>query len=285
MSQEHWQPLLGSAIVAGIAVACTFAAWWHGAAFAATPLGPATWGNPDQPWGVRRHVNQADRARLAVYRSGKKHTVIETHFTPSEIQAQWSLQSDDNPGLKSCRRPGNVAATSSGLVLRTLTAADCKARWSTGFAISRARQKYGFFEAAIKIANISGMNNAFWLVTDDHFEIDVAEVHYPNDVRLTLHNNNNWDTDKNDRNHAVGFDSRFRDDLSGTFHDYGVLWTATEIVFEIDGEPTAAITTKGSITGAADVRFSTALADWAGKMPDHPEGHDMLIKSLRVFEP
>jgi beta-glucanase (GH16 family) len=235
---------------------------------------------------LRRPVNAADRARIAAYRSGGKRPVIATRFTdPSQLQAKWSLQSDDNPGLRSCRRPASVAATTGGLILRTLAAADCRVRWSTGFMISRTKQRFGFFEAAMKIADISGMNNAFWLVTDDGFEIDIAEVHYPNDIRLTLHNNNNWDTEKNDRNHAVGFDSRFRDDFSSAFHDYGVLWTATEIIFEIDGEPTAAITTNGAITGAADIRFSTALADWAGKVPDHPEGHGMTIKSLRVFDP
>jgi hypothetical protein len=284
MNKDRGQLLLGSAV--GVAIVCAFATPRYTCAFAAAPLGPATWGNPSQPWGVRRPVNQADRTRIATFRSDKKHTPIEMHFTdPLEIRAQWSLQSDDSPGLRSCRRPTNVAATSSGLILKTLKASDCKARWSTGFMISRAKQKYGFFEASVKIADIGGMNNAFWLVTEDHFEIDIAEVHYPNDVRMTLHNNNNWEIDKDDKHHAVGFDSRFRDDFSSAFHDYGVLWTETDIVFEIDGEPTAAINTNGSIIGAADVRFSTALADWAGKVPDHPEGHSMLVKSLRIFAP
>jgi beta-glucanase (GH16 family) len=60
-----------------------------------------------------------------------------------------------------------------------------------GSIISTIKQKYGFFGAYIKIADVSGLNKAFWLVTEDHFEIDIAEIHFPNDVRLTLHNNNN----------------------------------------------------------------------------------------------
>jgi hypothetical protein len=32
------------------------------------------------------------------------------------------------------------------------------------------------------------------------------------------------------------------------------------------------------------VRRSTALADWAGgEVPDHPDGHLMTVRSLRIF--
>ncbi|MEW6436883.1 MAG: glycoside hydrolase family 16 protein [Pseudomonadota bacterium] len=171
--------------------------------------------------------------------------------------------------------------------MRTLAATNCRAKWSTGSMISKLRQRYGFFEASMKIANISGLNNAFWLVTEDHFEIDIAEAHFPNDVRLTLHNNNNWNTEKDDKLHAVGFDSKFVENLSQAYHDYGVLWTPTDIIFEIDGAPIAAIATHGSIKGAADIRFSTAVTEFGGKIPSNPAGHHMYVKSLRVlrFEP
>ena len=149
--------------------------------------------------------------------------------------------------------------------------------------ISKARQKYGFFEASIKAADVSGLNNAFWLVTEDHFEIDIAEVHFPNIVRLTLHNNNDWDTQKDGRMHAVGFNSKFTDDLSQGYHDYGVLWTPKDIIYEVDGDPIAAISINDSIKGAADIRFSTALMDYAGTISTNPVGHSMDVKSLRVY--
>jgi hypothetical protein len=253
---------------------------------AATPLGPATWGNPDHPWGVRRPVTQADRAAIASYRSGSKQPVLEENFTkPSELEAQWSLQSDDNPGLKSCRRPENVVIAGNELQLRTLDASTCHAKWSTGSMISKTTQKYGFFEAHIKIGDISGLNNAFWLTTTDRFEIDIAEVHFPNEVRLTLHNNNNWDTEKSDAMHAVGFDAKFADNFSQDYHDYGVLWTPQDIVFEVDGEPIAAIHTNGAITGPANIRFSTAVTEFGGKIPSNPAGHTMFVRALRVYAP
>jgi beta-glucanase (GH16 family) len=79
-----------------------------------------------------------------------------------------------------------VVASSAGLRLKTLVATDCRNKWSTGYIISKAKYGYGFFEATMKIADIKGMNNAFWMITEDnpatndHFEIDVSEVQYPN---------------------------------------------------------------------------------------------------------
>ncbi|WP_084305531.1 glycoside hydrolase family 16 protein [Bradyrhizobium sp. ARR65] len=246
----------------------------------AASLQKLTWGNPDQPWGTRRPVTEADRAAIARYRAGQHgKPAFATDFTAAAaLSSQWLMQSDDY--LKSCRRPENVVATPAGLQLQTRTATGCRAQWSTGFIISRQHFAYGFFEATIKIADTDGLNNAFWLVTEDHFEIDVCELHYPNIDRMTLHDNNKID---GKFPIAVGFDSRFAENFARDFHDFGVLWTATDIVFEVDGEPVAAIRTSGSIKGAADIRLSSALMDYAGKIPANPAGHAMSVRSLRVY--
>jgi beta-glucanase (GH16 family) len=36
---------------------------------------------------------------------------------------------------------------------------------------------------------------------------------------------------------GMGWSLKFVDDLSSDFHDYGVLWTPTEMIFKIDGIP------------------------------------------------
>jgi hypothetical protein len=46
------------------------------------------------------------------------------------------------------------------------------------------------FDASIKATDISGTNNAFVIVSEDGFEIDIRGNHFPNDLRVTLHNNN-----------------------------------------------------------------------------------------------
>lgn len=240
----------------------------------AAPMGPATWGNPNQPWGTRRPVTAADRALIAQYRS--RRPAFETDFTnPERLQSQWALQTDDRSDLKSCRLPANVVATPGGLQLRTIATSACHAKWATGSMISKAKQRYGLFEASIQAADIGGLNNAFWLVSDAGYEIDIVEAHYPNDVHMTLH-------DWHPGGGAVGFDSKCACNLAAGFHDYGVLWTPTDLIFEIDGEPIAAITGVTGIDQAADIRFATALGDFAGKIPDNPAGHHMAVRSLRV---
>ena len=248
-------------------------------AFAATPLGPATWGTPDQPWGTRRPVNPADRALVATYRSGKKQPTFSTNFQDTgQFGTEWKPQSDDKPGLKSCRRPENVQAGAGGLKLLTLKATDCKVDWSTGSVSSSFTQKYGFFEARMKIADLDGMNNAFWLTTPDDYEIDIAEVHYPNYIHMKL-----CDWNHSVQSHTVGLGIKFQDNFSAGFHDYGVYWDSKEIIFEVDGDPTGVIMTNNSVQGPATVKLSSALGDFAGHLSAGPVGHNMYVQSVKVY--
>ena len=251
--------------------------------------GPVTWGSPDQPYGKRRAVTAADRAAIQAYRSGRKTPVFSTNFgDPAELQADWNLVSDDIQwgGYLSCRRPGNVEASGAGLRLKTGLATDCHDKWSTGYIISKAKYGYGFFEATLKIADVKGMNNAFWMTTDDnaqsgdHFEIDISEVQYPGYDHIGLQQYP-AKGNKSIQHTGMGWGASFVDDLSSGFHDYGVLWTPAEMIFEIDGEPVAAVVTNGAVKGPTDIAFSSALI-YAG-VPAHPEGHDMMVQSVRVF--
>jgi beta-glucanase (GH16 family) len=122
-----------------------------------------------------------------------------------------------------------------------------------------------------------GMNNAFWLTTADGFEIDVTEFRLPNFDHMNLCN---WATSV--QSHCVGLQVRFAGDLSKDFHDFGVLWTAGDLIFEVDGEPVGAIRTPSGIGSAAKLRVATALADWAGAGADDPVGHDMVVQSIHV---
>lgn len=238
-----------------------------------------TWGNPDQPWGTRRPVTDADRKAIASYRASQAKPVYASDFSdPQKLAADWQFISDDY--LASCRRPENVVATEQGLELRTLLATNCKAKWSTGYIISKQHYGFGFYSAIVKAADIDGLNNAFWLVTEDHFEIDACELHFPNISRITLHNNNKIN---GSFPQAVGFDSRYNHYFYSQFHEIGVLWTPTDVIYEVDGNPVAAIHTNNSIHGKTDIRLSTALMDYAGKIPDHPEHHHMYVQSLRVI--
>jgi beta-glucanase (GH16 family) len=252
---------------------------------AATLSSPVSWGSPDQPWGKRRAVTAADRAAIAAYRSGHKALIYSTNFAgTSELQADWTTVSDDSPGNQSCRRSDSIGTSAGGLRLKTLPSTACRtARWSTGYVASKAKYGYGFFEARIKIADIQGLNNAVWLTTDDNFEIDIAEVRYPNYIHFGLQY---WPPTKAEQHAGMGWGASFKENLSSSFHDVGLLRTPTGMVYEVDGEPIAAVVTNGAVKGAVTIRFSTVLGDWAGgKVPDHPENHDMMVQWLHVFAP
>lgn len=250
---------------------------------------PVYWGSPDQLYGKRRAPTEADRAVIQSYRSGNISASFSTDFTDqAELTRDWDFVSDDNQSStwRSCRRPASVEATSVGLRLKTLIATDCRNKWSTGYIITKARYGYGFFEARMKIADIRGMNNAFWMSTDDHpetgdhFEIDVTEAQYPNYDHIGLQQYP-AKGNKTLAHTGMGWGASFVNDLSAGFHDYGVLWRPNDMIFEIDGEPVAAVVTNGSVHPPGRVELSTALI-YAG-VPEHPEGHDVLVRSVRVF--
>ena len=137
------------------------------------------WGSPDQPWATRRPVTPADVALIASY-----HTRVK----PASLQPPgWNIYLDDVSSLQSCRDSASVDFEDGRLVLKTLPATHCRNKYSTGEIISKSKQEFGFFEARYRVRDISGLNNAFWITTDT-FEIDIAEVHYPNYIGCTIHN-------------------------------------------------------------------------------------------------
>lgn len=144
----------------------------------------------------------------------------------------------------------------AGLRFRTTLAVGCRARWATGSASSKAAYGFGFYEVSMKIADVRGMNNAFWLTTSDHYEIDVGEVQFPSYSHIGLQF---WPVIEGAQHAGVGFGATFAANLAYDFHDYGVLWTADGLVFEMEGEPVAALVTGGAVRGVATVRLSAAL--------------------------
>jgi hypothetical protein len=58
------------------------------------------------------------------------------------------------------------------------------------------------------------------------------------------------------------------------------------LIYEVDGDPVEALILNQSIKGPTDVRLSSALGNWAGgPAPDNPEGHDVLVRTLRIYAP
>jgi len=242
--------------------------------------GPLFFGSPDTAFAKRRPVTAADRALVQQYRA-KPSTYTSNFAAMDALLNDWTIVEDDLPGLASCRRAASVEPSNAGLRLKTLLAADCKKpgqNWSAGSVTSKATYSYGFFEATMKLAGSKGMNNSFWMTTADHYEIDVTETQYPNYSHLGLQY---WPVNKNEQHQGLGFGANYDHNLSYAFHDYGMLWTPAGIIYEVDGEPVAALSTS-AVKGPLNILLSLAVADWAhGPVPAHPEGHNMVVKSVR----
>ncbi|WP_350449040.1 family 16 glycosylhydrolase [Paracidobacterium acidisoli] len=110
--------------------------------------------------------------------------------------------------------------------------------------------------------------------------MDVSEVRYSSydHIGLQEYPSNAHSSVKHT---GMGWGATFIDNLSAGFHDYGMLWTPTELIFEIDGEPVAAAVTNNTVIAPANVMFSSALI-YPGVL-EHSEGHDMVVESLRAL--
>jgi beta-glucanase (GH16 family) len=146
------------------------------------------------------------------------------------------------------------------------------------------RQQYGYFEARIRYAGASGVNNAFWLDTGavnsglgKHFEIDINEGHYPAEVNLNFHD---WSGEKD---HPDAKKLSRAGDLSQGFHVYGLKWTEHELAWYIDDKE---IWRQPITSGLGQTRviLSTMVMLWAGPVNDSLANKSMDIDWVRVYQ-
>ncbi len=91
------------------------------------------------------------------------------------------------------------------------------------------QQKYGFFEARLKVARGFGYLSAFWLACDNAWppEIDIVETlgHEPQKAYMTTHYT---------KDNASYQSTVIGPDLSADFHIYSVEWDEQQIVYRLD---------------------------------------------------
>lgn len=106
------------------------------------------------------------------------------------------------------------------------------------------RQRYGYFEARIRVPNVPGTWPAFWLLGDPktYDEIDVLELLCGRPTQQHL--GHNWGVIKDGRKRSAG-ETLNGPDLSADFHTYGVLWTAQSIVYYRDATEVAHFSNPG----------------------------------------
>ncbi len=141
-------------------------------------------------------------------------------------------------------------------------------------------QQYGYFEIKAAMPEGQGVWPAFWLLPEDQtygLELDVTEqvngmdtafatAHYWQDaVRQKLsYGNHVWD--------------------ASAFHSYGMLWTAQEIAWYIDGVEVISIPTPPDLNKPMYVLVNLALGgQWAGAVPSDFVSAQMKIDYIRAY--
>ncbi|XHC13362.1 glycoside hydrolase family 16 protein [Labrenzia sp. ac12] len=199
------------------------------------------------------------------------------------FQQTWDRMRIGGDGHPTMRYPKNVVMREGELDLKLGHQADPKRPFTGGYVRTRTfRQTYGYFECEMRIAREAGVNNAFWLISDretegdTHFELDVAEVKYPNIVQVSARR---WRPEK--KVLAASYRAHIR--LDDTFHRYAMLWTRQGFRFYVDDMEVFDAPNDFAHTPAL-LLLSNAVAPFAGKNDGDVAGAATSIRTVRVFQ-
>jgi hypothetical protein len=174
---------------------------------------------------------------------------------------------------------------------------DAAGRWVNAFS-----QAFGYFEAEVQVPSGTGMWSAFWLQSEgtgrvgdrgmDGSEIDIYESAFREQPSLSG-NAIHYDAYEYPAYRSYGAVSDTGINLYEGFHRYGLLWTPTEYVFFVDGEPVWA-TNFGGVSRVAEFLRLTVEIRTGGTGPygqhigqfdnAHGEGNEFRIRSVKVYQ-
>jgi len=215
---------------------------------------------------------------------GDWHETFREEFDDRDQFARvWEKMRIGGDGHPTMRYPRNVVLRNGELDLRLGHQADPERPFTGGYVKTRTfRQTYGYFECDMRIAREAGVNNAFWMISDretqgdTHFELDVAEVKYPNIVQVSARR---WSPVRNVL--AASYRAHMR--LDDAFHRYAMLWTATRFRFYVDGFEIFDAPNEFAHTPAL-LLLSNAIAPFAGKNDGDVAGAATSVRAVRVFQ-
>lgn len=110
-------------------------------------------------------------------------------------------------------------------------------QYTSGVLSSALEQRYGYFEARLRVPAGQGLWPAFWLLHDTESsgvdEIDIHEI--LGDAPDVAYMTNHWGTSYAAGEHFSDESSYTGPDFSAGFHVFGLEWTPDAIVWTIDG--------------------------------------------------
>ncbi|HEV2531277.1 family 16 glycosylhydrolase [Phenylobacterium sp.] len=142
-------------------------------------------------------------------------------------------------------------------------------------------QTYGYFEMRAELPQAAGGWPAFWLVPADGSwppELDVMETLTadPNLDHTTAHSQSTG-------SHTSVAAANFIPDTATGFHTYGVLWTATDLVWYVDGVEVFHAATPADMNKPMYMIANLALGGWGGTIDNSQMPEEMRIDYIRAY--
>ena len=142
-------------------------------------------------------------------------------------------------------------------------------------------QTYGYFEMRAAMPAAAGAWPAFWLLPADGSwppELDVMET-LSSDPRAA------WTTEHSGLNgdHVSSGQAAFVPDTADGFHTYGVLWTATNLNWYIDGVEVFHTATPADMNKPMYMIANLALGGWGGAIDQAALPAEMKIDYIRAY--
>ncbi len=253
--------------------------------------------------------------------------LIESYdrLRPNSDEAKWEYREGPNKEAYAIEENAfiDMDDETSVLVLRTSVDEDAAARGENpmrnGYIRTRNYentgpndkmrfdQRYGYFEARVKMDSTSGQWFAFWLMPQrqiwcaddsgrDATEIDIVEgfprrpgasanrnrsvnfaIHYDGYSRFHKTQNANFP--------MRGHKAQFRNFDASEYQIYGLLWTPEKYVWYVNGQPVHEINDPDLISQQTKyIKLTTEVADWAGRINPSEYPADSKVDWVRVWQ-
>ena len=224
-----------------------------------------------------------DAADPANRNGGEQGVFTDTTFTGVENGMPGAASLNLNPFLRN-RETGNLVIRAEP-VEPSLRKRMWGKSYSTGLLTTQFSfvQRYGYFEATVKVPAGQGAWPAFWLLPKvgtwpEGGELDIFENlgRDPSTMYFSVH----WSKAQMVANRvAVGVDA------SQGFHSYGALWTPQMVTWYFDREPVAQTPTPAEMDRPMYMLINLGIGGtWGGfANPDDPRRFDMEIRSVKAW--
>lgn len=221
----------------------------------------------------------------------------EFDYPNAKLEDRWVSQNSGSTHILSSRWRENAVVSNGTLKLLNKKEKRGGNDWTSGNIWTKERFLYGYFECRYRYAAATGTNNSFWLMTNESplpgkksFEIDINEGHFPNEVNTNIHNHSDVTLVNGRKTHPTSakrftFDEKKEShDFASEFNTFGLEWTATELVFYLNGKQIRR--EKNTFCNwPTPVWLSLAIISWGGKVSDAIDGTFMEVDYVRVFQP